>query len=383
MINRTPHDFIMIMKRLLTCLTLLAAAPALIAEDAIDTPGALAQNTAAPANPPSGMLTPPPDTAPAASPAPAAPAPSAPAAAPTPAPPTPGVYNNAGSGRPSVAQIRREEIVRRQELVYRADQAMTDGRKAEVGLNYPEARKQYLFAAEAYGTISRATQSYSTAAEGLTRVDFKLYDDACAFGDTTRAKLLVEEVLKYNPNNPEAAKRMAAIDRALNNPNDTSILGNPAVTPHFIDKVNRVQELFAEAEQFRRTGQWDEATERLREILAIDKYNIAATKQLERIDKEEWDYDEHARNIGTKKSPTRAKTRRPRPASQKSSAKPISRWKRTCTIFSSPSISTTRRSKKRPTSSAWKASVSTRITRASTSSFSPRPLPPPNPLRLR
>ena len=185
--------------------------------------------------------------------------------------------------------------MRRQELVYRADQAVADGRKAETGLNYPEARKQYLFAAEAYGTISRSTQSYSVAAEGLTRVDLHLYDDACAAGDTARAKLLIEEVLKYNPNNPEANEKMAAINRALNNPNDTSLLGNPAVTPKFVDKVNQVQQLFAEAEQFRRTGQWDEATERLREILAIDKYNITATKELERIDKEEYDYDEHAR----------------------------------------------------------------------------------------
>ncbi|HEX4140144.1 MAG TPA: hypothetical protein VHY09_07335 [Candidatus Methylacidiphilales bacterium] len=282
------------MKRFLTCITLLAAVPVLMADDAVETPGALAQNAITPSNPPSGLLTPPPDTAPSnnAAPAPTTPAP-APAASTITTTTTTSV--TPGASHVSVAQLRREEIVRRQELVYRADQAMADGRKAETGLNYPEARKQYLFAAEAYGTVSRSTQSYSAAAEGLTRVDFHLYDDACSVGDTARAKLLVQEVIKYNPNNPEAQKRMAAIDRALNNPNDTSILGNPAVTPRFVDKVNRVQELFAEAEQFRRTGQWDEATERLREILAIDKYNIAATKELERIDSEETEYDDHAR----------------------------------------------------------------------------------------
>jgi general secretion pathway protein D len=287
----------MSMKRLFTCLTLLAAAPVLMADDAIQTPGALAQNSITPSNPPSGLLTPPPDTAPAATAAPASPAP-APAPAPAATTTTTTTTTAAtapGTNHSSVAQLRREEIVRRQELAYRADQALADGRKAETGLNYPEARKQYLFAAEAFGTISRSTQRYATAAEGLTRVDFRLYDDALAVGDTARAKLLIEEVVKYNPNNPEAQKRLAVIDRALNNPNDTSTLGNPAVTPKFVDKVNHVQQLFAEAEQFRRTGQWDQATERLREILAIDKYNIAATKQLERIDKEEEEYDNHAR----------------------------------------------------------------------------------------
>ena len=296
MITRMNHASLMSMKRLFTCLALLAVVPVLVADDAVETPGALAQNSITPSNQPSGLLTPPPDAAPTANAA-------SPATAPVPAPaatttttttttttaPTPGTTHT------SIAQLRREEIVRRQELEYRADQALADGRKAETGLNYPEARKQYLFAAEAFGTISRSTQRYATAAEGLTRVDFRLYDDACAVGDTARAKLLVEEVIKYNPNNPEAQKRLAAVDRATSNPNDTSILGNPAVTPKFIDKVNHVQELFAEAEQFRRTGQWDQATERLREILAIDKYNIAATKQLERIDKEEEEYDNHAR----------------------------------------------------------------------------------------
>jgi general secretion pathway protein D len=62
-----------------------------------------------------------------------------------------------------------------------------------------------------------------------------------------------------------------------------------------VDKVNEVQQLFAEAEQFRRTGQWDEADARLKRILGIDPYNIAATKQLERIDAEKLQYDEHAR----------------------------------------------------------------------------------------
>ncbi len=54
--------------------------------------------------------------------------------------------------------------------------------------------------------------------------------------------------------------------------------------------------LFAEAEQFRRTGQWDEATARLKRILGIDPYNISATKQLERINEEKLKYDDVARH---------------------------------------------------------------------------------------
>jgi general secretion pathway protein D len=297
-------------KSLTLCLALAigAASRGFGADDAVETPGALAQNAPTPSNQPSGLLTPPPDTTPTA-PAATPPADNStatppavvpPAGAPAPAPDgsAPATIPDTTPTKPTahdIAQIRREEIVRRQELIYRADETLKDARKAEVGSNYPEARKDYLFCAEAYGTVSRSTKSYSAAAEGLTRVDFHLYDDALSLGDTARAKLLIEEVIKYNPNDKEANKRMAAINRALNNPNDTATLGNPAVTPRFIEKVNRVQQLFAEAEQFRRTGQWDEAEARLREILGIDAYNIAATKQLERIDAEKLQYDEHAR----------------------------------------------------------------------------------------
>jgi general secretion pathway protein D len=296
MITVISHAITDSMKRLSLCLALIVAASpsGLLAEEAVETPGALAQDTP-PAAP---VLTPPPDAAPGAAPAAAAPAPtpapSAPAAATPPSTATPSKAPSHLSSH-EINQIRQQEIIRRQELLYRADESLKDARKAEVGGDYPESRKDYLFSAEAYGTVSRSTPSYSLAAEGLTRVDFLLYGDAVKLGDTARAKLLVEEVLKYNPNNKEANDKMAAIQRAMNNPNDTEILGNPAVTPHFVAKVDEVQRLFAEAEQFRRTGQWDEAESRLKRILGIDKYNIAAAKQLQRIDEQEMQYDEHAR----------------------------------------------------------------------------------------
>jgi len=297
------------MKSFSFCLLLLltAASGRLSAQDATSVeqmaPATPATNSApvtapapapTPTDQPSGLLTPPPDNSTATAPAPMDTAPAtAPAPAPAPAPTATTAPAKMSSS--DVAQIRREEIVRRQELVYRADETLGAARKAEVATQYPEARKDYLFCAEAYGSISRASASYATAAEGLTRVDFQLYDDALKIGDTARAKLLMDEVIKYNPNNKLANEKLAAINNALANPNDTTLLGNPAVTPGLVNKVNELQQLFAEAEQFRRTGQWDEAQARLKRILGIDPYNIAATKELERIDAEKYQYDEHAR----------------------------------------------------------------------------------------
>jgi general secretion pathway protein D len=245
-----------------------------------------------PTNQPSGRLTPPPDNAPAVAPTPDS---SAPASTTTTTTTTTTSTAPAKLTSHEIRTLRQQEIVRRQELVYRADHSLSAARDAEVAANYPEARKDYLFSVEAYGSISRSTSSYAIAAEGLTRVDFQLYDDALKIGDTARAQHLMEEVIKYNPNNKLANEKLVAINRAIANPNDTTQYGNPAVTPGFVNHVNEVDQLFAEAEQFRRTGQWDEATARLKRILGIDPYNITATKGLERINAEKIKYDEQAR----------------------------------------------------------------------------------------
>jgi general secretion pathway protein D len=269
----------------LSCATLVAQETAA---------GGQAGATPPPPSGPSGLLTPPPDNPPASAPAPvtgtttttttttAAPAPTT----------TPG---STIMTRADIARIQQQEIIRRQELIFRANEALDTAQRAELATDYPLARQNYLFAVEAYGSISRATVSYARAAQGLTRVDLALYDDALKIGDTGRAKMLIDEIIKYNPNDKVANEKLIAIDRALANPNDTSILGNVAITPGFVRQVNEVQQLFIEAEQFRRTGQWDEAEARLKHILGIDPYNIAATKELERIDAEKNQYADVAR----------------------------------------------------------------------------------------
>jgi general secretion pathway protein D len=284
MISTMAHSLFQSMNRFSFLLIALLVLPSadLFAQEAA-TGGA--ENSTPPAtNQTSGLLTPPSDNA-------------------TPAPTTTTTTTTtqsvkSSSAEPSPREIERvqqQAIIRRQELLFKANQAMESAQKAELADQYPVARQNYLFAAEAYGSISRATITYARAAEGLTRVDFRLYDNALQIGDTGRAKMLIDEVVHYNPNNKAALEKQVAINRALANPNDTSILGNHAINPAFVKQVNEVQQLFSEAEQFRRTGQWDEAEARLKRILGIDPYNITATKQLERIDAEKNQYAEAAR----------------------------------------------------------------------------------------
>jgi len=259
--------------------------------------GAAVPDTNAPptATQSSGLLSPPPDNPPATTPAPAvAPAP-APEPVTTPTTTTTTSTTSHEMSRSEIQRIQQQEIIRRQETVFRANQSMEQARKDELGQRFPEARANYLFAAQAYGAISQNSDRFHRAAEGLDRVDMQLYDSALQAGDTARAKMLIDEVVQYNPDDKVALAKQQRTNEAINNPNDTGILGNPAVTPAFVNKVNEVQKLFAEAEQFRRTGQYDEAEARLKRILGYDPYNMTATKLLERIVAEKNDYAEHAR----------------------------------------------------------------------------------------
>jgi len=64
--------------------------------------------------------------------------------------------------------------------------------------------------------------------------------------------MLIDEVVQYNPNNKAALERQLP-SIGPGESNDTSILGNRAVTPVFVKQVNEVQATLCEAEQFRRT----------------------------------------------------------------------------------------------------------------------------------
>lgn len=245
----------------------------------------------------SGLLSPPPDNPPATVPSTAV----APLPAPSPAPATTSTATTRTTGlthkmtRSEIQRIQQQEVIRRQELMFRAGQSVIQARKDELAQRYPDSRKNYLFAVQAYGSVSRSTVRFRRAADGLDRVDMHLYDLALQAGDTARAKMLIDEVVQYNPDDKLALEKQQRTNEVIANPNDTTILGNPAITPAFVKKVNEVQDLFAQAEQFRRTGQYDEAEARLKRILGMDRYNLAATRQLDRIVAEKNQYAERAR----------------------------------------------------------------------------------------
>jgi general secretion pathway protein D len=205
---------------------------------------------------------------------------------------TPTVETEATS-EASVATQR--EIVRKEEAIFRATQSLLEGLVLEEAGAYAKAKQIY---AAALGSItpSPGTQkAYDQAVQGLVRVNNVLIEQAKAQGDRDAIEALLKNSLTYDPQNKSLQEQMAKLEESKRKPTDTTYFGNPGMNSSFVKQVETVQSLFEQAEQFRRTGQYEEAEARLKKIIAIDPYNQAAQKQLAKILKEKMAYVEIAR----------------------------------------------------------------------------------------
>ena len=64
----------------------------------------------------------------------------------------------------------------------------------------------------------------------------------------------------------------------------------------FINKVEEVKRLLAEADGYYQSGQYDKAMKSYDRVLALDPYNTAARRGQERIDNTKYQYGEEAYN---------------------------------------------------------------------------------------
>jgi general secretion pathway protein D len=195
---------------------------------------------------------------------------------------------------PDLNRVQQQELVRRQEQVIRAQQALQDAAQLEAHSDWRGASNQYRIALDALGNSPATAVPYQQAMKGLIRSNFALYARAKETGDRAEAKRLLEEILKYDPKNSQAASELARITEAEKDPTSTAFLPNPAKSRAFQKDLETVQDLFVEAEQLERTGQYDLSEMRLKKILSIDPYNSAAQKKLEHLAKIKIDYARHA-----------------------------------------------------------------------------------------
>lgn len=181
------------------------------------------------------------------------------------------------------AVLTQAEIVRRQELVFRATQSISEGEKAETAGDLNTAASKYSFALDNLSSSDNASAAIQRAREGMVRVSLEQYKIAKANGDAPAAIAALETAAKYDPSNEKVKSALVAIQKTQKNPKKGSLLGNPAVTPELVENVKIIDQLLIEAEQHRLTGQYDVAEARYKKVLTIDRYNAKATEGLNKL----------------------------------------------------------------------------------------------------
>jgi general secretion pathway protein D len=133
-------------------------------------------------------------------------------------------------------------------------------------------------------------KAHDEAVEGFCKSGVVLAEARIAEGRYADAEAILSEILsdRYDP------KCRAAQDlySHLRQPG----YFNKTMSPAFIEKVEQVKQLLAEADGFYQSGRYDFAFKRYDQVLAIDPYNTAARRGQEKINNTKYKYGEEAYN---------------------------------------------------------------------------------------
>ena len=132
-------------------------------------------------------------------------------------------------------------------------------------------------------------RAHDEAADGVCKSGTVLAEARIAQGDYAGAEAILNEILtRYDPNCRKAQELLAHMRQPG--------YFNKSVDAGFINKVEEVKRLLAEADGFYQSGQYDKAMKRYDQVLTLDPYNTAARRGQERIDNTKYQYGEEAYN---------------------------------------------------------------------------------------
>jgi general secretion pathway protein D len=194
------------------------------------------------------------------------------------------------SDQMSGSQSAQMESVKRQQLIFTANQAITDGRRLMEVQKYDEAHDRFRFALDSLTNGGSSTPIYNQAAEGLAAADSFQAKAFAKDGKFAQAAAKLREAVSLQPNNPvypqlieELKQEQVAYEDQVRDPEGT--VNNPAVTDEFREKVATVQKLLFQGDAYFHTGQFDTAEDTYSKILILDPYNKAAREKMAYVER--------------------------------------------------------------------------------------------------
>jgi general secretion pathway protein D len=190
----------------------------------------------------------------------------------------------------NVDRISQLEVERRQAALPRGVEAVARGQAAMQSRNYRLAHDEFRTALNSLHDAVTSAKAHDEALAGFCDSGVKLAEQEVADGRYAEAESILREVLedRYDPNCRPALEMLAHLQQPG--------YFNKTVGPKFVDKVEQVKQLLADAQGYYDSGRYDLAFKKYEQVLAIDPYNTAARHGEEKIDNTKYDYAREAYN---------------------------------------------------------------------------------------
>jgi general secretion pathway protein D len=182
------------------------------------------------------------------------------------------------SGNDSVQIDAENEILRRQQNIALAEEAMARGDAALKAGNIEQAWTNYK---QAVDLLPDSPHTKSVRARAMARYSstaVRYSEFLVSQGEYAKAEAVAREVLeaRYNPDYKPAAVFLSRLEQPD--------YFNKTITPEFAEDKDKVNSLLLEANGYYDSARYDLAIKRYQQVLAIDKYNSAAFRGMEQVE---------------------------------------------------------------------------------------------------
>src|SRR5215831_232083 len=185
--------------------------------------------------------------------------------------------------------IAEREVQRRQAAIPAGEAALARGKSALHSRNYTVAYQEFKTAISYLPDSVVSGRAHDEAADGVCKSGTVLAEARIAQGDYAGAESILSEILNlYDPNCRKAQELSANVRQPG--------YFNKTVDAGFINKVEEVKRLLAEADGYYQSGQYDKAMKSYDRVLGLDPYNTAARRGQERVNNTKYQYGEEAYN---------------------------------------------------------------------------------------
>ena len=157
----------------------------------------------------------------------------------------------------------------------RGKEHLASGKKALSDKDYETAFGHYRAAVDDIPDAPATRGAREDAVDGLTKAGNKLAEQRVTEGYYVSAIQVLQEVLRFNPNDKRTLKMAANIE--------APDYFEKQITPGHRANVEQVKQLFIEAQGYKNIGRFDMAQRKAEEIIGKDPHNVAARKLIEEL----------------------------------------------------------------------------------------------------